>query len=71
MNCWITPSALPLKSLGVPTNFTLPLYSMTMRSAMLYKGKVKLVGTPGDFRSSSDGVIQQFINGRAEGPMEA
>jgi len=38
---------------------------------MLYKGKVKLVGTRDDFRQSQDGVIQQFINGRAEGPMEA
>jgi len=47
------------------------IFSIADRIVMLYKGKVKLVGTPADFRSSPDGVIQQFINGRAEGPMEA
>jgi len=47
------------------------IFSIADRIVMLYKGRVKLVGTPGDFRGSSDGVIQQFINGRAEGPMEA
>src|SRR3954469_3334363 len=47
------------------------IFSIADRIVMLYKGKVKLVGTPADFRDSSDGVIQQFINGRAEGPMEA
>ena len=38
---------------------------------MLYKGEVKLLGTREEFKSSADGIIQQFINGRAEGPMEA
>ena len=47
------------------------IFSIADRIVMLYKGKVKLVGTPHDFRTSTDGVIQQFINGRAEGPMEA
>ena len=47
------------------------IFSIADRIVMLYKGKVKLVGTPADFRESDDGVIQQFINGRAEGPMEA
>jgi phospholipid/cholesterol/gamma-HCH transport system ATP-binding protein len=47
------------------------IFSIADRIVMLYKGRVKLVGTPADFRESSDGVIQQFINGRAEGPMEA
>ena len=47
------------------------IFSIADRIVMLYKGKVKLVGAPADFRDSSDGVIQQFINGRAEGPMEA
>jgi len=47
------------------------IFTIADRIVMLYKGKVKLVGTPADFRASEDGVIQQFINGRAEGPMEA
>ena len=37
---------------------------------MLYRGKVRLLGGPEDFRATDDGVIQQFINGRATGPME-
>jgi phospholipid/cholesterol/gamma-HCH transport system ATP-binding protein len=47
------------------------IFAIADRIVMLYKGKVKLVGTPEDFRQSQDAVIQQFINGRAEGPMEA
>ncbi|HEY4106046.1 MAG TPA: ATP-binding cassette domain-containing protein [Polyangiaceae bacterium] len=47
------------------------IFTIADRIVMLYKGRVKLVGTRDDFRSSGDAVIQQFINGRAEGPMEA
>ncbi len=47
------------------------IFSIADRIVMLYKGRVKLVGHPSDFRASVDGVVQQFINGRAEGPMEA
>jgi len=46
------------------------IFTIADRIVMLYKGKVKLIGGPDDFRASSDAVIQQFINGRAEGPME-
>jgi phospholipid/cholesterol/gamma-HCH transport system ATP-binding protein len=37
---------------------------------MLYKGKVRMLGSRADFRATEDGVIQQFINGRASGPMD-
>jgi phospholipid/cholesterol/gamma-HCH transport system ATP-binding protein len=47
------------------------IFTIADRIVMLYKGKVKLLGTPADFKSSDDPVIQQFINGRAAGPMEA
>jgi phospholipid/cholesterol/gamma-HCH transport system ATP-binding protein len=47
------------------------IFTIADRIVMLYKGKVRLLGTPDDFRNSPDGVIQQFINGRATGPMEA
>ncbi len=47
------------------------IFTIADRIVMLYKGRVKLVGSREDFRQSQDGVIQQFINGRAEGPMEA
>lgn len=46
------------------------IFSISDRIAMLYKGNVRLLGTQDDFRSSPDPVVQQFINGRAEGPME-
>jgi phospholipid/cholesterol/gamma-HCH transport system ATP-binding protein len=46
------------------------IFTIADRIVMLYKGRVKLLGTPQDFRASRDGVIQQFINGRAEGPIE-
>jgi phospholipid/cholesterol/gamma-HCH transport system ATP-binding protein len=46
------------------------IFSIATRIAMLYKGSVRLLGTPADFRSTGDELIQQFIHGRAEGPME-
>ena len=47
------------------------IFSIADRIVMLYKGEVKLIGRPEEFKQSPDGIIQQFINGRAEGPMEA
>lgn len=47
------------------------IFTIADRIVMLYKGEVKLLGTRDEFKSSPDGIIQQFINGRAEGPMEA
>jgi phospholipid/cholesterol/gamma-HCH transport system ATP-binding protein len=46
------------------------IFSIATRIAMLYKGKVRLIGTPADFQSTPDELIQQFIHGRAQGPME-
>jgi len=47
------------------------IFSIADRIVMLYKGKVRLLGRPEDFRNADDGIIQQFINGRADGPMQA
>jgi phospholipid/cholesterol/gamma-HCH transport system ATP-binding protein len=47
------------------------IFAIADRIVMLYKGKVRLLGTPDDFRRSTDGVVEQFINGRAQGPIEA
>jgi phospholipid/cholesterol/gamma-HCH transport system ATP-binding protein len=44
-------------------------YKIADRIAMLYKGKIEEVGTPDEIQSSSNPVIQQFIQGRAEGPI--
>ncbi len=46
------------------------IFSISDRIAMLYKGKVRLLGTQEDFRVSEDPIVQQFIKGEAEGPME-
>jgi len=40
------------------------------RMAMLYLGRIIAVGTPDEFRRSSNAVVQQFIHGRAEGPIK-
>ena len=46
------------------------IFSIADRIAMLYKGTVRLLGTPEEFRNTEDPIVQQFIQGRAEGPME-
>ena len=46
------------------------IFAIADRIAMLYKGTVRLLGTPEDFRKTEDPVVRQFIDGRAEGPME-
>jgi phospholipid/cholesterol/gamma-HCH transport system ATP-binding protein len=46
------------------------IFAIADRIVMLYRGHVRLLGTPGEFRASEDGVVQQFIHGRADGPME-
>jgi phospholipid/cholesterol/gamma-HCH transport system ATP-binding protein len=40
------------------------------RIAMLYNGKVVWDGATPDIDSADNGVVQQFIHGRAEGPIE-
>ena len=46
------------------------ILSIAHRVVMLYKGQVRLIGTPDAFKASSDGIVQQFIRGHATGPME-
>ncbi|MHC4872590.1 MAG: ABC transporter ATP-binding protein [Planctomycetota bacterium] len=46
-------------------------YKVGDRIIMLHKGEVVGEGTPDEIRSSNDPMIQQFINGRAEGPIAA
>lgn len=62
------------KSLGVTcvvvSHDLTSIFAIADRIVMLYKGEVRLLGTPEDFRRSNDDVIQQFIHGRAEGPFE-
>ncbi len=46
------------------------IFSIADRIAMLYKGNVRMLGTPDEFRTTDDPVVRQFIEGRAQGPME-
>jgi phospholipid/cholesterol/gamma-HCH transport system ATP-binding protein len=45
-------------------------FTIAHRIVMLYKGEVRLLGTPETFKSSSDAIVQQFIRGQAAGPMD-
>ncbi len=45
-------------------------YKVGHRIAMLYQGQICQVGSPGEIRGSQDGVVQQFIAGRASGPID-
>lgn len=44
-------------------------YKVADRMAMLYEGKIIEVGTPEEIRHTTNKVVQQFIHGRAEGPI--
>jgi phospholipid/cholesterol/gamma-HCH transport system ATP-binding protein len=46
------------------------ILSIAHRVVMLYRGEVRLIGTPEVFKASDDGVVRQFIGGHASGPME-
>jgi len=46
------------------------IFGVADRIAMLYKGKLRLDGTPEAFRRTDDPVVRQFIEGEPEGPME-
>ncbi len=46
------------------------IFGIADRIAMLYKGEFMLDGTPQEFKDSKDPIVQQFIQGLPEGPME-
>jgi len=46
------------------------IFTVADRIAMIYKGHIKLDGTPEDFRTSEDPIIKQYVNGEPEGPLE-
>ena len=46
------------------------IFSIADRIVMLYKGQVRLIGSRDDFKNAPDPIVQQFIHGRAEGPMD-
>jgi len=44
-------------------------FTIADKIVVLFRGKVVADGTPEDIRSSDDPLVQQFINGRADGPI--
>jgi phospholipid/cholesterol/gamma-HCH transport system ATP-binding protein len=44
-------------------------YKIAHRIAMLYDGKIIETGTPEQIRNSRNPIVQQFIQGKAEGPI--
>ncbi len=45
------------------------VFRIADRVAMLHKGRVLQIGTPDEIKNSKDEIVQQFINGRLEGPI--
>ncbi len=60
---------LQLTSVVVTHNMD-SVFRIADRIAMLYNGKVLQVGTPEDIRHSRNPVVQQFIKGELEGPID-
>lgn len=54
----------------VITHDMVSTYKVADRIAMLYNGKIIQVGSPKEIMGSTNQVVQQFIHGRAEGPIE-
>jgi len=46
------------------------IFGVADRIVFLYKGSIRLDGPPEAFRSSGDPVVQQFIRGEPDGPIE-
>jgi len=46
------------------------IFTIADRIVMLYRGKLLMYGTREDFKRTENGIVQQFITGRATGPME-
>lgn len=67
-----------IKDLSAKLNITSVVVSHDMQSvfeiadtiAMVHKGKIISVGAKDEIRNSADPFIEQFINGRAEGPID-
>ncbi len=46
------------------------IFSIADRIAMVYQGQIAMVGTQDEFKNSDNPVVQQFITGQSNGPME-
>ena len=59
---------LGITSISITHDMT-SAYKIADRIAMLYKGKIIESGTPEEIRTTGNPYVQQFINGRAQGPI--
>ncbi len=46
------------------------IFSVADRIAFIYQGRVHKVGTREEFQNADDPIVQQFISGKSQGPME-
>ncbi len=46
-------------------------YSISNKIAMLYKGHIVQCGTPDEIKNSKNEIVQQFVQGNLDGPIEA
>lgn len=60
---------LHVTSIAVTHDMT-SAFKIADRIVMLYQGKVEFTGTPDEVRSAANPVVQQFIHGRAAGPIQ-
>jgi phospholipid/cholesterol/gamma-HCH transport system ATP-binding protein len=63
-------SAKLLMTSVVVTHDMQSVFGIADRIAMVHKGTIVAVGTPDEIRRSDNPYIQQFINGRPEGPID-
>lgn len=59
---------LNITSIAV-THDMVSAYKISDRIAMLYDGRIIKTGTPEEIKKSDSEIVQQFINGRAAGPI--
>lgn len=60
---------LKVTSIAVTHDMT-SAYKIADRIVMLYQGRVEFDGTPDEVRATDNQVVQQFITGRATGPIQ-
>ncbi len=46
------------------------VFRIADKVAMLHKGNILQIGTPEEIKNSSDPIVQQFISGNVEGPIQ-
>jgi len=53
----------------VITHDMVSAFKVASQISMLYEGRFHFTGTPEEIRDTDDEIIQQFIQGRSEGPL--